>query len=74
MWFDQLHQDVRYALRSCARSPVLAVTAVLSIAIGIGADTAIFSIANALLLRPPVGVTAPERLLDISGTELDNME
>ena len=69
MWFDHLQQDVRYALRSCSRNSVLALTAVLSIAIGIGADTAIFSVANGLLLRPPAGVTAPEHLLDISGTE-----
>lgn len=72
MWFDQLQQDLRYALRSFARSPVFALTAVLSLAVGIGADTAIFTIANSLLLRPPAGVTAPDRLVDISGTERDD--
>jgi predicted permease len=69
MWFDQLQQDLRYALRSFTRSPLFAFTAVLSLAIGIGADTAIFSLANALLLRAPAGVAAPHRLADINGTE-----
>jgi predicted permease len=72
MWFDDLHQDLRYALRSFARSPIFVLTAVLSLAVGIGADTAIFTIANSLLLRPPAGVTAPERLVDISGIERDD--
>ena len=69
MRFEQMQQDLRYALRSFARSPLFAFTAVLSLAVGIGADTAIFSVANSLLLRPPSGVTAPGRLVDISGTE-----
>ena len=60
--------DVRYALRAFARSPLFAITAILSIAIGIGADTTVFSIANALLLRPLAGVTDPDRLVDISRT------
>jgi putative ABC transport system permease protein len=69
MRLDHLRQDARYALRSFARSPLFTLTAVLSLAIGIGADTAVFSVANGLLLRPPSGVTAPDRLVDISGTE-----
>jgi predicted permease len=72
MWFDYLQQDLRYALRSFARSPIFAFTAVLSLAVGIGADTAVFTIANSLLLRPPAGVTAPDRLVDISGIERDH--
>jgi predicted permease len=61
--------DVRYALRSFARSPLFTGTAVLSLAIGIGADTAVFSVANALLLRPPAGVNEPDRLVDVSVSE-----
>jgi len=47
-----LLHDVRFAVRSFSKSPGLVAVAVLSLAIGIGADTAIFSIVSALLLRP----------------------
>jgi len=45
-------KDVRYALRLFGRQPAFAAAAILSLAIGIGANTAIFSVTNALLLRP----------------------
>ena len=47
-----LVQDVRYALRAFARTPGFTAAAILSLAIGVGANTAIFSVASALLLRP----------------------
>jgi putative ABC transport system permease protein len=47
-----LIQDLRFALRACARNPGFTTAALLSIAIGVGANSAIFSVASALLLRP----------------------
>lgn len=49
---NSLAQDLRIALRAFARNPGFTLAAVLSLAIGIGANTSIFSVANALLLRP----------------------
>ena len=49
---NTLLQDLRYAIRTLARARAFTVAAVLSLAIGIGANTTIFSVANALLLRP----------------------
>ena len=47
-----LRDEIRHALRGFARTPTLTAAAIVSLAIGIGANTAIFSIASALLLRP----------------------
>ena len=62
-------QDFRYAVRLLRRNPLFALTAALSLAIGIGANTAIFTIANALLFRPPAGVVAPGRLVDVGRSQ-----
>ncbi len=65
-------QDIRYACRGLLRSPGFASVAILSLALGIGLNTAIFAIVDALLLRPPA-VAEPSRLVDIytSGSDFD---
>src|SRR5258706_7879241 len=63
-WLEQLFQDLSYALRALRRSPVFALVAVLSLALGIGANTAIFSLIDALLLRN-LPVREPSRLVAV---------
>ena len=65
---DDLRNDVRYALRSFRRTPTFTAVAVLTLAIGIGANTAIFSAVHALLLRP-LPFAEPERLMSVALTD-----
>jgi putative ABC transport system permease protein len=62
---ESVWRDVRYAVRGLRRSPGFAAVAVLTLALGIGANSAVFSVVNGLLLRT-LPVTAPERLAMIS--------
>ncbi len=64
-WLWDARRDSVHAARVFMQHPVFALTAVLSLAIGIGANTTIFTVANALMFRPPAGVAEPERLVDI---------
>src|SRR5215467_1124492 len=59
-----LGNDIRYALRQFRRAPVFVAICVLSLGCGIGANTAIFSIVNAVLLRP-VALPEPDRLVAV---------
>jgi putative ABC transport system permease protein len=68
MWgwtsLDKLTQDVRYAFRGMRRSPGFTLTAVLSLALGIGANTAIFSLIDAVMLKY-LPVSHPEQLVQL---------
>jgi predicted permease len=70
-FLDTLVQDVRYAVRGLRRGRLFAATATLSLAIGIGASTSIFTLMNGLLLRAATGVAQPGRLVDVVRTERD---
>ena len=62
--------DVRIALRELRRSPIVTAVAVFSLALGIGANTAIFSLVNSLLVRP-LPIAQPDRLAVITDTRAD---
>ncbi len=52
VWLEDMGKDLRYALRALLRTPTFAITAIMTLALGIGANTAIFSVAYAVLLKP----------------------
>jgi len=66
---ETLVQDVRYAGRLLRRNPLFTLTAATSLAIGIGATTTVFTVANGLLLSVPPGVSDPSRLVEIARVE-----
>ncbi|PYP44783.1 MAG: hypothetical protein DMD50_13265, partial [Gemmatimonadetes bacterium] len=57
--------DLRYALRTLARSPRFALAVVLSLALGIGTDVTMLGLVDSLLFRPPAHVRDVDRLVDI---------
>src|SRR5688500_16259281 len=61
---DKLFQDLRYSIRSLVRQPAFALTAVFTLALGIGATSAIFSVVNAVILQP-LPFAEPDRLVAI---------
>ena len=70
-WLEDARQDLAHGARLLGRSPLFSLIAVCSLAIGIGANTAIFAVANSLLFRPPDGVVAPDALVDIGSARGD---
>jgi predicted permease len=71
-WLDRLVQDVRHAARRLVRSPGFTLTAVLTLAFGIGATTAIFSIVEGVLLSP-LPFADPGRLVALGDTTEDSL-
>jgi predicted permease len=62
---DALVQDLRYAVRTLARSPGLSLAAVLTLGLGIGANTAMFGVVDRLFFRAPAHVVDPDRVVRI---------
>ena len=62
--FEAIWQDARYAFRIFAKTPIITIVAVLSLALGIGANTAIFSLIDTVMLRL-LPVQKPEELLQV---------
>jgi len=62
-WLETLWQDLRFGVRMLCKNPGFTAVAVLTLALGIGANTTIFSVTNALLLQPPAGIERPDQLV-----------
>jgi predicted permease len=67
-WFGDLQRDLIHGTRLLLHNPIVAVVSAVSLAIGIGANTTAFTVANALLFKPPAGVAEPSRLVDIGSS------
>ncbi len=66
---DSVSQDLRYAIRLLVKNPSVTAITVLALALGIGANTAIFSLVNGALLRPLPGVEDPSQLVTLERTQ-----
>jgi len=69
MWLDQFQQDLRYGLRQLRRNPAFTAVVVVSLALGIGANTALFSLVDEVLLRP-LSVKNPHELFILRWSSL----
>ena len=76
MWFDRgegmdtLAQDLRFAIRSLLRQPSFSLTAILTLSLGIGATTAIFTVVNGVILRP-LPFDEPDRIVAVQNYWVD---
>src|SRR5262249_42739602 len=72
VWIEQVLQDARHACRSLAKSPVFVAIAILSVAFGIGVNTAIFTLVNGIMLKS-LPVSDPATIVQL-GAQLDRFE
>src|ERR1051325_4327071 len=73
-WIDELQRDVRYACRSLSRNRAFAIVVVLTLGVGVAANTAVFSVVNAIILKPlntPDGDRLPRSQSVASGQSSD---
>src|SRR5215831_2976627 len=68
VWIDDFIRDARHSMRLLARNPIFTATAVLSLGIGIGANSTIFTVARGLLFHSPAAVADADRVVDIGTT------
>ena len=71
-WWESFTQDLRYVLRSLRRSPMFVISATLTLALGLGANLALFSLLDRLYLQAPPGISSPDHLRRLYATYTDN--
>jgi len=73
-WVESIGQDLRYAMRQFARTPLSTVSMMIILSLGIGASTALFTMINSMLTQPPPGVSARDGLVRVRGRMPDGSD